>query len=352
MASWPFLPSSWRTTLLVYLIVNLKSLPFAWHIRILYHFIRNVSRTPIPPKQLALKTTNNDSDPATGSNHSSNRKILTHPLFAPTQITTHTPLLETDYNMHKSNSTYLSDMDVSRTQLLTRLCSPGLRKVSIQLEKEGYKGRILIVLGAVHVTFKREIGIYERVAVRSRVLSWDDKWLVVVSYFVRPKKGTRGKDVKAGEEEQVEEVCAMGLSKYVIKKGRFTVRPGKVFAMGGWMPKRPEEDEDRSGSEQSNDEWGPPSVSGEEIKDSAGDSGQEGAGDGLASANVPRLVEKMVLDEDSAAVVAITSEACRTNWEAEAWSWDEVEEERLRGLDLAKAWLALDGELFAEFGQT
>jgi acyl-CoA thioesterase FadM len=263
-------------------------------------------------------------------------------------------LLETDYNMHKSNSTYLSDMDISRTQLVTRLCSPGLRKVSVQLEKEGYRGRIVVVLGAVHVTFKREIGMYERVAVRSRVLSWDDKWLVVVSYFVRTKKGAAsGKNLKPSEEGEVgEEVCAMGLSKYVIKKGRFTVRPGRVFAMGGWMPERLKADKERSESEQSNGEWGIASVSGVEDKKSVGDAGQEGSGDGLAAANVPPLVEKVVLDEEAAATAAITREASATNWKAEDWSWDEVEEERLRGLELVRGWLALDGELFAEFGNT
>jgi acyl-CoA thioesterase FadM len=339
MASSSFLPS-WRTTLLlIYLIANLKSLPFAWHIRVLYHFIANISRKPIPPKQLATKTINND--PATAG--TSRRKILTHPLFAPTQITTHTPLLETDYNMHKSNSTYFSDMDVSRTKLVTRLCSPGIRKVNVQLEKEGYRGRIVVVLGAVHVTFKREIGIYERVAVRSRVLSWDDKWLVVVSDFVRTKKGMRGRE---------EEVCAMGLSKYVIKKGRFTVRPERVFGLAGWLPERPEEVKERGGVGQSNGEiLGVSSVAEAEDKGSAEEEeGVRGAGDGLVSAKVPSLVEKVVLDEDAAAAYT-TSQAGRTTWDAEAWSWEEIEEERLRGLELARGWLALDGELFAEFGK-
>jgi len=158
--------------------------------------------------------------------------------------------------------------------------------------------------------------------------------------------------VKAREEKEVEEVRAMGLSKYVIKKGRFTVRPERVFAMGGWLPERLiKEEKERSEIDQGNGEWGIPSVSGAEEEDSAGDAGQEGGGDGLASANVPPVVEKVVLDEEAAAG-ATTGEACGTNWEAEAWSWDEVEEERLRGLDVARGWLALDGELFAEFGET
>jgi Thioesterase-like superfamily len=221
------LPSWPKTLLFIYLIANLKALPFAWHIRLLYQLIANISRTPIPPKPL-LST----------SADSPNRRILTHPLFTSAEISTHTPLLETDYNLHKSNSTYLSDIDISRTKLVTRLFSPGFRKLNIQLQDEGYAGRMIVALGGVHMSFRQEIAIYERVRIRSRVLTWDGKWLVIVSCFLR----------------EGEILCAVGLSRYVLKKGRFTVRPERVLRAAGWLPEKfgeeePEKSEKANGRE-------------------------------------------------------------------------------------------------------
>jgi hypothetical protein len=46
--------------------------------------------------------------------------------FQPLITRTHTLLLEIDYYMHKSNSTYYSDLDVSRTHLLLALLQQGL----------------------------------------------------------------------------------------------------------------------------------------------------------------------------------------------------------------------------------
>jgi Thioesterase-like superfamily len=341
------LPFSWRTTLLLlYLLANFKSLPFAWHIRILYHFLTNVSRKPIPPKPLPSP--------------SSARKILTHPLFTPTQIKIHSPLLETDYNLHKSNSTYLTDMDVSRTKLITRLFSPAFKKLNIQLEGDGFRGRMVVALGGVHVTFRKEIGIYEKVGVRSRVLGWDGKWVIVVSYFVRRKQK------KGGDGE---ELCAVGLSKYVLKKGRFTVKPKRVFEAAGWLPEKvggEEEQLGRSGAK-SNGFVDPGKSKSVKVNDGSAVSsssasietndGEEGEGEGLKSAQIRELADTVVLDEHAAEAASRTADAISTmggvgktaGWNADAWSWEEIEEERLRGLQLAKGWLALDTELGEEF---
>jgi Thioesterase-like superfamily len=325
---------------LVYLFANLKSLPFAWHIRVLYHLIANTSRKPVPPE--SLSSLPNDVKP-------SSRRILTHPLFAPTQLSTLTPILETDYNLHKSNSTYFSDLDVSRTQLMTRLFSPAFRKVNAQLGKEGYKGRMVVALGAVHMSFRREIGIYERVWVRSRVLGWDEKWAVVVSYFVRTKRG-------AGNEE---ELCATGLSKYVVKKGRFTVKPERIFATAGWLPVNPENKQEQHGTERKDlvDSAEIPAEINHREEKCSGIGIEGGDTDGGLESTVQNLQSALnvVLDEESAAGAVrstselLLSETRKTAWNADAWSWDEIEEERRRGMALAKGWLALDGELRTEF---
>lgn len=173
--------------------------------------------------------------------------------------------------------------------------------------------------------------MYERVWVRSRLLGWDDKWSVMVSYFVRTRK-TRG--------DEAEELCAVGLSKYVVKKGRFTVKPERFMTMGGWLP---EKKADQLRSEMGNGE----------IKLSSADMHREDdeADEELGSAQI----QEVVLDETtfeaatSAAHALSAGDADNSAWDAEAWSWEEIEEERLRGLQLAKTWLALDGELCGEF---
>ena len=82
---------------------------------------------------------------------------------------TRAPLLETDYNLHKSNSTYFSDMDISRTQLFTAIIRNGIKKNSRLYgakksavagavgATDGTRGRHLIALGGVSC-FGRKLG--------------------------------------------------------------------------------------------------------------------------------------------------------------------------------------------------
>lgn len=191
---------------------------------------------------------------------------------------------------------------------------------------------MIIALGGVHMSFRREIAIYERVRIRSRVLTWDGKWLVIVSSFLR----------------EGEILCAVGLSRYVLKKGRFTVRPERVLRAAGWLPEKSGEEEPEK-SEKSNGREGASSPS---LADKGEDglSRAEHAVEGLKSAQIPELGEKVIVEEDTAAAAAFpASESGKAAWNAESWSWDEIEGERLRGLELASRWLALDAQLYDEF---
>ena len=141
----------------------------------------------------------------------------------------------------------------------------------------------------------------------SRILSWDRKWMYIVTHFVpagkvRPtawdgKRGgpTRGRVVRNEDGKEVSEddmsrhVCATAISKYVFKLGRFTVHPSIVFEAVGMLPARP--GEGWRGGEEETGVW-------EELGE---------------------------LDE--------TGE----------WDWKRVEHERRRGLELAKNFHSLDG---------
>lgn len=181
-------------------------------------------------------------------------------LFKPLISETRAPLLEMDYNLHKSNSTYFTDLDVSRTHLVSYLTRPAMRSLTYNARSglvldpktnKPAKGPLGIMLGSVACSFKNEIRAYSGYELWTRVLSWDRKWLYLVTHFVprgtaKPTEwldhrfgqvSTRtGRDASGGWEAKIH---ATALSKYVFKLGRFTVHPAIVLADSGLLPERP-----------------------------------------------------------------------------------------------------------------
>ncbi|TLD07997.1 hypothetical protein PspLS_12153 [Pyricularia sp. CBS 133598] len=230
-----------RILLAVIVAANGKSLLFVWTARVVGSVLRHslVPRGPLPMGAL----------------------------FHYSISQSHAPLLEIDYNMHKSNSTYFADLDVARTHLVMHLvgCGANLirRSKVLILDKKGNKvpGAFTTALGAVSCSWKKEILPYTEYEIWSRVLSWDRKWLVVVSYFVQKNKvlptgfdmgspfGASGKvrnrSTAAVVEEDTEDfqkyVYATAVARYVFKKGRFTVHPTIVLEASGLLPERPGE---------------------------------------------------------------------------------------------------------------
>jgi len=153
--------------------------------------------------------------------------------------------LECDVNLHKSNSTFLSDMDVSRAALLTTLFHAGLRR----LRPSGKGARVHFVLVAVQVSFHRQILPYQAYEVHSRIVGWDGKWIYVGNWFVRPGTAARqmmlqrhaeGVDLTVDSlniEKARKEVFASAVPKYVFKQGRLTIAPVRMFEEAGFLPK-------------------------------------------------------------------------------------------------------------------
>lgn len=250
-----------------------------------------------------------------------NRNLPQRALFHYSVTASRTSLLETDYNMHKSNSTYFADMDVSRSHLVTHILGSAMPKLSanaktrLVLDKDGNpaKGAFGIGLGAVFCSFRREIAPLQGYEMWSRVLAWDRKWLYIVTHFVakgqvRPtgwdgkRMGpTRSRVVKTGggdgdregvvveEKDWSKYIYATAVSKYVFKLGRFTIHPAIAIEAGGLLPERP-----GAGWRGGESETGTP--------DELGD-----------------------LDEDS------------------EWDWRRVELERRKGMEFAAQFNALDG---------
>ncbi|ETN44640.1 uncharacterized protein HMPREF1541_10310 [Cyphellophora europaea CBS 101466] len=310
---------TWRTLALLLLVTNLKSLPLAWHFRLTYRFVRNL----LTPQQV------------TQSLRAAAAANAVHPIFAPATIRTSSPLLEGDYNLHKSNSTYFTDLDESRTALCTRLLSAGLKAPKPEQQQSGAnKGRLSIILGSVHTSFHKEIKMYSTYEVRSRIIGWDRKWLLVGSWFVRPAP-------RGGKET----LLASALSKYVIKRGRRTISPEHCLQVAGWLPARPEGVDAERGVE----------ASGVLVPSNVETEAQTpvlAPAVDTAAKGVEAVVEKLEKVKGEAEEIrdpVAAAAAGPVDGVVGEWDWHRIEQERLRGLKIVEAWMALDGSLKEEF---
>lgn len=154
-------------------------------------------------------------------------------VLEPVSIYSRAPIMELDFNMHKSNSTYFSDLDVSRTALMSSIVVKGAALLEKRLQEQGKKGFLGFILGSVYTTFKREIPAYAKYEVKSHVASFDQKWIYIVTYFLKPGKGKKGQD---DPEALKKRLYAVSISKYVLKKGRYTVPPKDAFEAAGYTP--------------------------------------------------------------------------------------------------------------------
>ncbi|EAW13615.1 uncharacterized protein ACLA_043340 [Aspergillus clavatus NRRL 1] len=210
--------SFWRTVAIGFALLNIKNLPFVWHLRVYRYFF-----------QYGYLITPAVEQPARPSSD----------LVKPRSIFTHAPILELDLNVHKSNSTYFSDLDVSRTALMSSLIMKGAALLETRLHKQQKFGYLHFILGSVYTNFKREIPAYAKYEVQSHIASFDEKWIYIVTYFLKPSRGKKGKKAApAAVDDEVlrKRLFAVSISKYVLKKGRYTVPPREAFEAAGFTP--------------------------------------------------------------------------------------------------------------------
>ena len=249
--------------------------------------------------------------------------------------------LECDYNLHKSNSTYFSDFDVGRLELLVSLGTHGIEKVRKELAKDGDTTPFAIILGGVSCNFRREIKPYEGFEVWTRVLSWDQKWIYVISHFVKKgavkprgyllqpwrkvKEGRRGsvKEEDAAIDEEKKRsaaphpaIFATGISKYVWKKGRLTIPPERLLRASELLPPKPADHET------------PPISMTPDIT-------------ATASMDTTATSVAATLTPDNAGEVMAASLNAKGH-PSDEWTWERVEEERERGMRIAEMYNGLD----------
>jgi acyl-CoA thioesterase FadM len=296
----------WKILAIAFALLNLKSLPFGWHYRLFRplfrHHILNSSR-PITPAHL----------------------------FLPTITTSRTPLLELDYNMHKSNSTYFSDLDIARSALVSILLPRYFDSLKFPSETDVKNGRWSFALGAVSCHFRREIRAYTKYEMWTRVLSWDRKWLYLVTHIVeagavRPKEyllqperrkagrsgshfflqllgvsGPKTRELRTANGHTTGNITATNpaiyatsVARYCFKRGRVTIPVETILTTAGLLPPKPAMN---LGSDT------PDSEATTEIGD-------------------PTVAEYL--------------EASKLGSETDSWDWHSIEMERVRGLKVAE----------------
>ncbi|KAG5368399.1 hypothetical protein CJU90_0598 [Yarrowia sp. C11] len=186
-----------------FLVINAKSISFSWTIRFFYYFWRYC----VFPKWLC--------------GYGANDKPASP--FAEREYHTRCTLMECDINVHKSNSTYFSDLDIARSDLMIWLLNKFLRDTH-----KANKRWAVVPVGSVYCNFKKEIKPLQKYTIISRILGWNQKWLVVESRF---EIGGRKNPV----------VAATALTKYVVKDKRKTIPPCEALKMTGFTEEQCEE---------------------------------------------------------------------------------------------------------------
>jgi hypothetical protein len=291
----------------------------------------------------------------------------THPIFAAHRLFTRTWMGELDYNRHKSNSTYFTDLDISRTALVTNLYFTGMgfmnREINEKLRaaanresnstfQNGNIMPIFVALGSVYCTFKREIKPFQQYEVRSQIAGWDDKWMYIISYFLQGKK-------KAGQQKNDQSrsdphgyrtpIAAIAISKYVVKKGRITVSPERILRAGGFLPPRPEH-----APPEPPIKLQPMGRSNGVDSDHASNVSTPPTGNGMASGGVDGSLVREVLKLNADQIPAqevLEEQQSKNAFSSKStdWSWDRIDLERRRGLGLVQAFGQLDAQLLGDW---
>ena len=110
-----------------------------------------------------------------------------------------------DLNFHLNAGRFVSFMDVARIELIGRL------RLLRKLLRRGWRP----VMGGCVVRFRRSVLPFERFAIRSRVVGWDERWFYV-EHVVEKLDGT---------------FCAIGHMRTIIRSKDGTVPPRDVMAL-------------------------------------------------------------------------------------------------------------------------
>lgn len=197
-----------KLALAAFLVSTFKTLPLAYPVRFYWYIFRHL----VFKKWQYLRTKKN-------SYGFGDNKL---DIFRAVPYSTYASPLEIDMYLHKSNSTYLVDLDIARTHAVCLIFQTLFMRYWHNELRE-FRGVSLfncpyVPVGTIQCAFKREIKAFQRYSIVSSVYAWDHKWLYVLLKFVL----LDGK------------LCAVAITKYVFKKkGRITMKPRDFIAECG-----------------------------------------------------------------------------------------------------------------------
>lgn len=149
------------------------------------------------------------------------RGILARPRQAPLDVI-ETPFrvlpTDLDVNLHMNNGRYVTLMDLGRMDYLARTGMMGL----------WWRKRWAPVVGASFMVYRRPLGAFQRYVLRTRLSSWDEKWLYLVQDFVADGK-----------------VVARGYVRGLLRHGRRSVPPQEILDEIGMRIDAPDTDDRR-----------------------------------------------------------------------------------------------------------
>ncbi|KAI9162780.1 putative thioesterase atnL [Paramyrothecium foliicola] len=224
-----------RIFAVIILALNWKGLPLAWTVRIWHSMVLHLLIRPF---------------------HTHTPDKLFHPVISES----HTPIGELDYRLHKSNSTYLADVDIARSHLASHLLARS-GHLAYNNAKTHFivdpsdpsrqaRGSFNIGLGGIFCSWKREIKPYEKYEMWTRIVAWDRKWLYIITHFVK-KGAIKPRSWDAPEnfgptrtspgvpQDWEKKVFATAISLYIFKIGRLTIPPATMLEGSGLLPERP-----------------------------------------------------------------------------------------------------------------
>jgi len=183
------LPRLAKLVAYILVILNLRSLPFAWHIHLFWPVVKIRWRAWCARmRTLSLSCSVREA---------AARKFLDdlcpvgqNPIEFTMVTKAWAGIDDCDYNLHLSNSSYPKILDSVRMK-------SALVLFPYYVRTGGW-----IALAGTHFHFIREIPILARYEIRSQIVGWDQKWLYLVHRFVTHRKPTSTRSQASKDEQQ------------------------------------------------------------------------------------------------------------------------------------------------------
>lgn len=127
-----------------------------------------------------------------------------------------------DTNLHMNNGRYLTLLDLGRLDLLLRIGAAGPA-----LRRKWYP-----VLAAVQLRFRRPLNLFQRFEIRTRMVTWDHKWVYLEQRILRKGKVVTHALLKAAF---VGPHGSVPMSDVVALLGTRVVPPPLPLAFQAWL---------------------------------------------------------------------------------------------------------------------